>query len=71
MFKPIPVLHAINKEFVVSEVTVDMMNRPVFDQYGNKIGKIIRIMGPVNQPYGLVSASDQVKAEGEKFFVKV
>lgn len=71
MFKPIPVLHTINNEFVVSEVTVDMMNKPVFDQYGNKIGKIIRIMGPVNSPYGLVSVSDQIKKEGEKFFVKV
>ncbi|MGP6207121.1 hypothetical protein ACNF42_03695 [Cuniculiplasma sp. SKW3] len=71
MFKPIPVLHAINKEFVVSEVTVDMMNKSVFDQYGNKIGKIIRIMGPVKSPYGLVSVSDQTKKEVEKFFVKV
>ncbi|MCL4327499.1 MAG: hypothetical protein M1375_00340 [Candidatus Thermoplasmatota archaeon] len=71
MFKPIPVIHTINHEFVVKEVTEDMMNKPVFDQTGKKVGKIIRIMGPVNDPYGLVSITDQVPVGGEKFFVKV
>ncbi len=71
MFKPLPVFRSINREFVVRGVSVEMMNKPVFDQFGKKIGKIVRIMGPVNDPMAVVAINDQTPVDGDKLFVKV
>ncbi len=70
MFRPLKVSHALKKEVIIRDAEEGMMNKAVFDSKGNKIGKIIRILGPVREPYGLVALSGDFNSEAG-LYVKI
>jgi rRNA processing protein Gar1 len=43
------------------------MDAKVVDNSGRVLGKIVRIMGPVSQPYGLIKLRGSVELEGNLF----
>ncbi|MCL5988221.1 MAG: H/ACA RNA-protein complex protein Gar1 [Candidatus Thermoplasmatota archaeon] len=60
----------LKKEAVIRDAEEGMMNKAVYDSKGNKIGKIIRIMGPVTDAYGLVALNTEFNSD-EHMFVKL
>jgi rRNA processing protein Gar1 len=43
------------------------MDAKVVDNSGKVLGKIVRIMGPVSEPYGLIKLRGNVELEGNLF----
>ncbi|MCL4350095.1 MAG: H/ACA RNA-protein complex protein Gar1 [Candidatus Thermoplasmatota archaeon] len=70
MFRPLKVSQILKKEAVIRDAEEGMMNKAVYDSKGNKIGKIIRIMGPVTDAYGLVALNTEFNSD-EHMFVKL
>jgi rRNA processing protein Gar1 len=70
MFRPLKVSQILKKEAVIRDAEEGMMNKAVYDSKGNKIGKIIRIMGPVTDAYGLVALNTELNSD-EHMFVKL
>ncbi len=70
MFRPLKVSQILKKEAVIRDAEEGMMNKAVYDSKGNKIGKIIRIMGPVSDAYGLVALNTEFNSD-EHIFVKL
>lgn len=48
------IVHRLNHEVLVLIPEKVKMYEKVYDRSGNKIGKIVRILGPVSKPYGVV-----------------
>ncbi|WMT49015.1 MAG: hypothetical protein RE472_08050 [Thermoplasmatales archaeon] len=51
-------------------VSEDLINRAVFDNKGNKVGRIVRIIGPISEPMGVVVLSKKFDSEDRRVFVK-
>lgn len=66
----LPIYHDLGNEFVVLNVSEDLINRAVFDNKGNKVGRIIRIIGPISEPMGVVVLSKKFDSEDRRVFVK-
>lgn len=66
----LPIYHDLGNEFVVLNVSEDLINRAVFDNKGNKVGRIVRIIGPVSEPMGVVVLSKKFDSEDRRVFVK-
>lgn len=66
----LPIYHDLGNEFVVLNVSEDLINRAVFDNKGNKVGRIVRIIGPVSEPMGVVVLSKKFDSDDRRVFVK-
>ncbi|EQB69882.1 H/ACA ribonucleoprotein complex subunit GAR1 [Cuniculiplasma divulgatum] len=66
----LPIYHDLGNEFVVLNVSEDLINRAVFDNKGNKVGRIVRIIGPISEPMGVVVLSKKFDSEDRRVFVK-
>ncbi|MHB1439695.1 MAG: H/ACA ribonucleoprotein complex subunit GAR1/NAF1 [Cuniculiplasma sp.] len=64
------IFHDLGNEFVVTDVTQDMMNRAVFDNRGNKVGRVVRIIGTPEQPMGVVVLSKKFDSDDKRVFVR-
>jgi rRNA processing protein Gar1 len=66
----LPIYHDLGNEFVVLNVSEDLINRAVFDNKGNKVGRIVRIIGPVSEPMGVVVLSKKFDSDDRRVFVR-
>lgn len=57
------VFHQIGDELVVSISDVSMIHSKVYASGGIRVGKVTRILGPVNSPYGIVKISGKQGTE--------
>ncbi len=48
------VLYKIGRELVISPASEHYLFKKVYDLNNNQIGRIVRILGPVNHPLGVV-----------------
>lgn len=63
MRKSLPIIHQMDRELLVSDVSIDMMNKYVYDKTGKKLGKIVRILGRMEDPHGIVVLNYDVEAD--------
>ncbi len=66
----LPIIHDLGNESVVRDVSPELINRAVFDNKGNKVGRIVRIIGPISDPMGVVVISKKFESEDKRVFVR-
>ncbi len=59
------VLHKIGDELVVSVDKASDLHGRVYDSSGVRIGKVTRILGPVEAPYGVIKISGKKNAAAD------
>jgi rRNA processing protein Gar1 len=62
--------HEFNNEFVVDGLTPDMLNRAVFDNKGNKVGRVVRVLGTPSELLGVVVLSKKFESEDRRVFIR-
>ena len=58
-----------NKEIVVRIKECIKMYAKAYDENGRNIGKLVRVFGPVSNPYGLIRINPDAKGP-EEIYVK-
>lgn len=66
--KEVKVLAIVGDEVVARAGPEDLYKR-TFDASGNAIGKIVKVLGPVEAPYGVVKMKSRPQ-EGVKMYLK-
>lgn len=61
------VVNKLNHEMLVRMPSMVKMYEKVYDSSGRKIGKVVRILGPVANPYGVV----KTEVSGDEDFQEV
>lgn len=59
------IVHVMNKQLVVRAGQCTKIKAKVLDQNDKIVGRLMKIFGPVSNPYGLVNLNEEVK-EPEK-----
>lgn len=59
------IVHNMNKQLVIRVGQCTKMKAKVVDENNRTIGKLMKIFGPVKNPYGLVNLNEEV-SEPEK-----
>ncbi|MGP6220868.1 hypothetical protein [Caldiplasma sukawensis] len=63
MRKSLPIIHRLDRELLVSDVSMELMNKNVYDKSGKKIGKIVRILGRWENPHGIVVLNSDIETD--------
>ncbi len=66
----LPIQHVIGNELVVEVKGPEDMNRAVFTKDGTKVGRIVRILGVVDRPLGVVFLSRNVEPGVKSVYIK-
>lgn len=60
---PVTISHRLDNQLVVKMSQCPKLRSKVYDSNGNSVGRLIRIFGPVNSPYGLIAVSKPVDGD--------
>ncbi len=63
--KYIEIVHKLNKQLVIRVGQCTIMKAKIVDRDNKTVGRLMKIFGPVTNPYGLVSLNEEI-AEPEK-----
>ncbi len=55
------IVHVMNKQLVVRAGQCTKIKAKVLDQNDKIVGRLMKIFGPVSNPYGLVNLNEEVK----------
>lgn len=64
------VVNRYNHEILVSTPNALKMYENVYDSAGRKIGKVVRILGPVTKPYGVVKVDAPGREELNEVYTR-
>ena len=59
------IVHVMSKQLVIRAGQCTKIKAKILDENDKTVGRLMKIFGPVSNPYGLVNLNEEVKEPGK------